>query len=142
MRRQRGVNLVEATAGIMVGLPLVVAVIFVAVEVCSYFLIQSNLDAATRKAARDMAMTWGQDPSVASNQSKQQTVYAGCLIPGYVNSPQQFSDPVFNGVSPPTVTVVGTYTSGQYGLGQFPHPNPLNLGRNFVIRSEASYRLE
>ena len=141
-RLQQGVSLIEAVAGILVGMPLVVLIIFVGVEICSYFVIQSNLDAATRKAARAMAAAWGKDPSVAIDASAQQAVYAQCCIPGFVNDPSQFAAPVFNGTDPATVVVVGTYTSGQFGLPLYPAPNPLHLGSDFVIRSEACYQLE
>lgn len=142
MKRIRGTSIVEAAAGIMVGLPLVVAIIFVGLEVSMYFMIQSNLDAATRKATRALAHQWGRDPSVATDTSRQRAIFTDCLINGYVNDPAQFSNPLFNGQDPPSVTVVGTYTSGQYGLASYPPPNPLNLGNNFIIRSEATYRLE
>lgn len=137
-----GTSLVEAVAGIVLGLPIVIAILFTIVEICSYFSIQSNLDAATRKATRDMSARWGQDPSVATDAAKQQNVYSDCLIPGYVNDVAQFSNPVFEGANPPTVTIVGTYASGQYGLAPFPHPNPIGLGAGFIVRSEATYRLE
>jgi hypothetical protein len=142
LRSARATSLIETVVGLILGLPVVVAIIFVIVECCSYFLIQANLDAATRKATRDFSIEWGKDPTVATDGTKQQAVFTDCLIPGFVNDPGQFSAPVFDGSDPPTVTVVGTYAAGQYGLAPFPHPNPLGLNASFTIRSEATYRLE
>lgn len=141
-RSSRATSLIETVVALILGLPVVIAIIFVIVECCSYFLIQSNVDAATRKATRDLSVEWGKDPTVATDTSKQQAIFADCLIPGFVNDPAQFADPVFDGSDPPTVTVVGTYAAGQYGLAPFPHPNPLGISGDFTIRSEATYRLE
>lgn len=142
LRAPRATSLIETVVALILGLPVVIAIIFVIVECCSYFLIQANVDAATRKATRDLSIEWGKDPSVATDSSKQQAIFTDCLIPGFVNDPAQFSAPVFDGTDPPTVTVVGSYAAGQYGLSPFPHPNPLGIKGDFTIRSEATYRLE
>lgn len=141
-RSARATSLIETVVALILGLPIVIAIIFVIVECCSYFLIQANVDAATRKATRDLSVEWGKDPTVATDGSKQQAIFADCLIPGFVNDPAQFSAPVFDGSDPPTVTVIGTYAAGQYRLAPFPHPNPLGITGDFTIRSEATYRLE
>jgi hypothetical protein len=62
-----------------------------------------------------------------------------------VNNAQQFSIPTGGWKptsNPPTVTVQCTFQSDQHGCPHFPAPDPLNLGSNFTLVGQATYRLE
>jgi len=117
-------------------------IIMVAVEAGYGYIIKINMDGAARRAARDLAIAYGQDPSIAQDSSKVNTVLSMIRIANMVVDNAQFGEPVFQTDNPPTATVTVTYASGQYGLAPFPNPDPLNLGPTFTISSTATYHLE
>jgi len=134
----------EAAAAIALLLPLLILVIFVVLEASYAYLIKNSLAQASREAARDLAVQYGQDPTIAGSRTLQNTqVFDKIRINKIVAASQQFDDPVFaTGNDPPTVTVTVHYLSGQFGLPVFPNPDPLKLGANFKIDATSTYRLE
>jgi hypothetical protein len=143
-RKQTGAGIAEAAAALSLMLPLSVAVIFVALESSYAYTLKSSLAEGAREAARDLAIAYGQDRSVADSRSSQNTkAFDKVRITNIINDSLQFDDPVFKTTADPaTVTVTVKYKGGQYGLPPFPNPDPLKLGPNFTIYSTATYRLQ
>jgi len=125
-------------------LPLMITMIFVVLEASYAYTIRTSLAEGAREAARDLAIAYGQNPSVATDRSLQNSlVFDTIRITNMINSSTQFDDPVFNTASDPeTVSVNVRYTSSQNGLPPFPNPDPLNLGSSFQISAQSTYRLE
>lgn len=143
-RKNTGVAIAETAASMSLLIPLIVMIAFVAVETTEAYMIQSALSQAARRAARNLAIAYGQDPTIAASRSEQDAVvFQNIRIPNFVNSNAQFDDPQWNtSLQPYTTTVTVHYLSGQYGLPVFPQPDPLNLGNNLVITATSTYRLE
>lgn len=147
-RRSRGAALTELGAALAVGLPLVIAILFIGLECSQYFVIKSNLDVACRQAARQLAIAYGKDPSIAQNNSQDSNttianIYDGNKIPNFINDRHQFADPQFVGGTPGTVTVTVSYPiDGSYSLAIFPNPDPLNLASSVRPISIATFALE
>lgn len=142
-RRGSGATIVESAASLSLLLPLTVLIIFVALEVGYSYLIKTSLSHAARQAARELAVAYGADPTIAQNKSAQEAVLSHVRIPNMVHDNQQFEQVTFdNSQSPHTVTVQVRYLSGKYGLPRFPNPDPLQMGERLQIASTATYRLE
>lgn len=144
LRAARGISLAESTAAISLLLPLVITLIFVILEISMSFFIDSSLSEAARHAARDLAIAYGVNPSVATSRTMQNSmVFDNIRIRNMINSSSQFDNPVFTtATDPATVTVTVRYLSNQYGLPAFPNADPLRLGSNFQIVATCTYRLE
>ena len=142
-RRQSGGSLAESAASVSLLFPLAIVIIFVVAEASHFFIIKNGLDAGARQAARELAVVYGENQSIAYDRAIQDTeVFDNIRITNVINSSLQFDDPVFNEASdPPTVSVVVRYAGGSYGLPTFPNPDPLNLGTGFTINSTSTYRL-
>ena len=142
-RNNQGAMIAEAGATMALMLPILIVVIFVGLEASYAYLIKSSLSEGAREAARSLAIDYGLDPAIASSRSAQDAqVFNNIRINNIINNSQQFDNPVFNTASnPPTVSVNVRYTSNQYGLPQFPNPDPLNLKNTLVIAGTATYRL-
>jgi hypothetical protein len=141
--RTRGVSLVEFTAALVLGLPLLITILYATLEASYLFSIRTNTDIAARQAARAMAIEFGKQPNFKTNTAAQQAVYTGIRIPNFVHNNAQFSDPVFSTTSPATVTVTCSYPpGGAYGLPPFPNPDVFKLGGTFTINSTATFGLE
>lgn len=143
-RTKKGVAIAEAAASLSLLIPLVMLILFVTVETTYAYLIQSSLAQGARRAARNLAIAYGQNPAVASDRSLQDAMVIQYIrIPNFINDNEQFDDPVFNtAMVPHTVSVTVHYRSGQYGLPVFPEPDPLNIANKIVITAESTYRLE
>lgn len=143
---QSGVSLVEFAAALALGLPLLIAILYVVLEASVYFAIRTNIDIAARNAARALAIEYGKDPTIASAPGgpKVQAVLNKIRIPGFVVNNLQFNTPTFDtAVSPSSVTIVCQYPSGGlYGLPKFPNPDPLKLGSSFKVISSATFATE
>jgi Flp pilus assembly protein TadG len=141
---ESGISIVEAAASLSLLLPLMIVIVFVILEVSGAYLIKTSLSQGARRAARDLAVAYGQNPAVAGSRSLQNAmVLDNVRIPNMINDSRQFNDPVFDtNTTPHTVQVTVKYASNQYGLPPFPHPDPLNLGSQFAISAESTYRLE
>jgi Flp pilus assembly protein TadG len=145
-RGRSGISLVEFAAALALGLPLLIAILYVTLEASYYFTIRTNIDIAARNAARALAIEYGKDPTIAAAPAgpKCQAVLTKIRIPGFVANNAQFSTPTFDTtVAPNTVTIACTYPSGgAYGLPKFPNPDPLNLGPTFQVISSATFATE
>jgi Flp pilus assembly protein TadG len=125
-------------------LPVLITILFVVVEASQAYMIKESLANGARQAARDLAVAYGQNSTIANNRSMEDSwVFDNIRIKNIINSDTQFDDPVWDtSGQPPTVTVTVNYTSGQNGLPPFPNPDPLKLGNNFKLNATATYRLE
>lgn len=125
-------------------IPLIFTVLFIVLEASKAYMIKESLAQGARQAARDLAVAYGQNPSIENNRSLQDTmVFDNIKLAGAINASEQFDDPEWNtGAAPPTVTVTVHFTSGQNGLPRFPDPDPLKLGSNFHLDATSTYRLE
>lgn len=143
-RRERGMLLAEMTASIALMVPLVFVLIFVTMEISTAYFLRTTMAEGARTAARNLAIAYGQDPTITESRSQQNSqVFDNIRIKSVINASEQFDDPVFNtAVTPHTVAVTVRYLSDKYGLPQFPHPDPLHLGAKFQIVANATYRLE
>jgi len=141
-RTNRG-NISEFGAVLVLVVPLVLILIFAGYEFAYGFLIKSNIDNAAKNASRALAIEYGQDPTVATNSTKQQAIFDKIRIPNFVNDNQQFAVVKFEPVADPeSVSVTVKYLGGQYNLPKFPNPDPLQIGANFVIEGTSTYRVE
>lgn len=143
LRSRKGALLAEGVAAMSLLLPILIAVLFVAIEASHAYLIKSSLSEAAREASRGLAVEYGKNPAIASDRSLQDSrVFDRVRIANMVASSAQFDNPVFRPTAdPPTVSVSVKYTGGQHGLSPFPNPDPLNMGDSLVIVGEAAYRL-
>jgi Flp pilus assembly protein TadG len=143
-RKNSGVAIVEGAASMVILLPIMFLVMYVALEVSYMYVLKSSLAEAAREAARNLAIAYGQDPAIATDRGLQDsTVFDKLRIGAIINSSAQFDNPVFNTSNdPPTVTVRVNYTGGQYNLPPFPNPDPLHLEGNFQLFGTSIYRLQ
>lgn len=147
-RSQGGAAITELGAALAFGLPLLIAVIFIGLNCSQYFVIKSNLDVACRQAARQLAIAYGSDSTLATNNSQDSNttianIYNSDKIPNFINDRHQFSDPQFVSGNPGTVTVTVTYpTDGSYSLNPFPNPDPFNIRSQVHPYSIATFALE
>lgn len=142
-RKSRGSSIAETAASMVILLPLLIMILYVGLEASKAYMIKESLAQASRQASRNLAIAYGQDKSVANNQSLEDAyVYSNIRINGVVASSDQFRAEWNNTASPPTVKVTVDYTSGQNGLAPFPDPDPLGLGSSFHLSASSTYRLE
>lgn len=144
MRTQRGSSLAETAASMALLFPLLVMVLFVMAEASYAYFLKATLSEASRTAARNLAIAYGRNSTIANNRTLEDaTVFDNVRISNVVNANEQFDDPVWQTDNHPyTVSVNTRYLSGQFGLPLFPHPDPLNLGNNWVIQAHCTYKLE
>jgi Tfp pilus assembly protein PilW len=117
-RNQRGAHLVELAAALVFGLPLLILIIFVALECTHFYAIKAAMDVGARNAARALVIDYNKTGVQGTNSNLK-----WLKIPNYIADPGQFTDVTWdNSNNPPTyVTVTCTYFSdGRYGLPQFP----------------------
>lgn len=143
-RRACGGAIVEGAAALTVLLPVVILLVLAAMEISYAYVLKGSLTEAAREAARSLSIAYGQDPTIATNRSLQDSkVLTKIRIANVVNNEGQFDNPVFDtAADPPTVTVTVRYLSQQFGLPPFPNPDPLNLGSNFQLTGVSTYRLQ
>lgn len=142
--RGRGAAIVESAAALAMLLPVLIMIMFAILEVSYAYLIKNCMAEGAREAARNLAIAYGQDHTVANDRTKQESrSFDKVRISSMIASSAQFDNPVFQATAdPPVVTVTVRYTSGLNGLPTFPHPDPLNLGSTFQISHTATYRLQ
>src|SRR5271168_809739 len=106
-KRKRGFAIVESAAAICVVLPLIFLVIFSVLEISYAYMLRSSLDSAARNAARDLAVDYGQDPTIATSRTQQDSlVFDSIRMTNVIANSAQFDNPVFDTTdSPPTVSV-------------------------------------
>lgn len=140
----KGAALAEGAAALTLMVPFIFLVIFVTVEVSQAFCIQSALAQGARRAARGLAIAYGQNPGVAGSRDLQEALVLDHVrLPTFINDNDQFDEAVFDtNTTPHTVSIKVRYLSGQYGLARFPHPDPLNVGPTLTLQADSTYRLE
>lgn len=141
--RAAGYAIAEFGAALVIIIPIVLSMGYVAVEAGIAITIYNALSASAGKAARKLAIAYGQDPG--STMTTPQAVFEQVTYLNFVTSASQFSIPE-NGwnttANPPTITVTCTYIGGQEGRPPFPNPDILNLENQFRIQAQATCRLE
>lgn len=148
-RSDSGTNIVELGAALVVGLPLVMAMLYGVIEVSSLFAIRTNLDNATRLAAQLLINDY-ENSGTTSNvtDGNLPAAYAFDLpsgVPGYYfvrKSANQFTYTWSLNTKPKTVTVRVSYPTTEYGINgllPFPHPDPFHLGSNFKIATDGCF---
>ena len=141
MRHHHGTNLAEATAAIVLFLPLFMLMIVVTASVSTACLLQNALSASAHRAARSLALACLDNPDVENNRSQQEAlVFDQIRIPGIIVDSRQFEASFDNQSQTQSVTVTVSYSPGQYGLYSGPNtfaltPLPLNL------KASATHRL-
>ena len=114
-RNSLGAQIVEFGAVLVLGGPLLIGLIYLAVETTHFFAIKSAMDVGARNAARALVVNY-------NNSNTEGTTVNFITIPNYINSPSQFTV-VWDVANPPTyVTVTCSYPSGGGG-GLPPFPN-------------------
>jgi hypothetical protein len=143
-RRERGAVIAESAAALALLLPTVIFITFAILEVGYAYLIKNSMAEGAREAARHLAVAYGQNHTVATDRSLQESkAFDKVRITNMIASSAQFDDPVFEtAADPPMVSVTVRYTSGLNGLPTFPNPDPLYLGSAFAITHTATYRLQ
>jgi Flp pilus assembly protein TadG len=148
LRHPRGLSIPEFAAALVIGLPILIAILFTALECSTYFTIKTKLDVAARTAARQLAIAYGKDQTVAQNPHKSNpaiaAIYDSARITPVINDKDQFSDPTFVEGTPGTVTVVVSYPEhGEFNTQPFPHlPGVLPMLNGLRPRSMATFALE
>ena len=126
-------------------IPLLIVVCFISVESMMVCMIKSILNYSASVASRDLAIEYGTNPVGA--MSNPDSIFSNIRFMSVVVSNDQFSIPEgaagwSTTSSPPTVTVEVTFKGGQFGLPDFPNPDPLALGPDFSLSSTATMILE
>lgn len=140
IRRASGAMLAESIAVTAFMLPILVFLSLVIVQATNAYIIDRDLQVAAGLAARALAE---QGVPKDGQQVTQDIIFSNIKIPDRVVDPSQFSPaPVYNFSShPPSVTVFIQYKStGAQPVS--PLPDPLNLGKLFIIKTQATYRLQ
>lgn len=139
----RGSAVIELAASLSIILPLIFLVLFAALETSTAYMIHTVLLAGAQQSARDLALAYPLDSSIAQNRASQDfIVYDKVRTAGIINSSAQFDDATFNTTAnPPRVTVTVHYASGSYGLSKFP-VEILGLSDMFHLSATSVYRLE
>ena len=134
---------VEFVAAMCFLLPIVAVVGWAVYEASQAYQIYCMLNQCASWGARKLAIAYGQNPT--GTMANPSPYFNNITYGNIVNNSQQFSIPAGGwqpaGI-PPTVTVNCTYQSDQHGCPHFPAPDPLNLGSNFTLVGQATYRLE
>lgn len=143
--RSKRARMAEFSAALMIMLPVAISFLFVAIEATQIFLINSALNFSAAQAARQLALSYGQNPAAAA--ASPSNVFSQIKFLNIVQSSNQFSIPTgaagWNTAAyPPTVTVQVTFKSGQNGCPVLPNPDPLMLSSRMVMTATATSRLE
>lgn len=139
-RRATGAVLAEAISVTSFLLPIVFFLAMVIIEATNVYMVDRDLQVAAGLAARALAE---QGVPQHGQQVTQDIIFSNIKIPNRVVDPSQFSPaPVYDfKANPPTVTVFVQYKStGAQPVT--PIPDPLNLGKLFIIKAQATYRIQ
>lgn len=144
MRERKGQGLVESAAAMAVLIPLFMLILYVSSEISQAYMIKTAMTAAAHRAARNLAIAYWQNSSIANSRAAQESLVLDQIrIGSMIVDSQQFSDVTYElNATPPSVSVTVTYTGGQYGLAPFPNPDPLHLAQHFQISSTETHALE
>lgn len=143
--RKAGASIAEFAAAMILLLPVIITVCFVAAEAAQVYMIKSGLNYCATVAARRLSIAYGLNPT--GTVGNEDAVFDTVRHTGIVISSQQFDVPPGSAGwntagQPPTVSVEVRFQGGQYGLPAFPNPDPLGLGQGMVLQSVATARLE
>lgn len=150
--RARGAVTAEFAAALVVFLPIVIIMGFVCYEVVIAFTIYNALNHCAQLGAMAISEAYGGDAGYATSITMQQNILQNITFANIVVNPNQYS--VQFPPSPqtatwtdltgnvPEVVVTCTYAGGLYGLPPFPNPDPLHLGKTFILQAKASAYLE
>lgn len=138
-RNQRGLTFAEVAGALALFLPVVVLSVFVVIEATIAYQISRDLQIAASLAARALAESGG-----TTSSSQQSMILSNITVGNHVVDPSQFYAVQWNkGFTPPCVTVYVQYKStGAQQPPPFPRPDPLKLGSQFILKSQATYRLQ
>lgn len=145
IRSQKGTQSAELAAVLAIFFPIVVLCAVAASEASQVYEIINVLNQTASSAARRLAIAYMANP--ASTMANPNSILSQITCLNIVQSPQQFSSPTSNtgwnmSSYPPTVTVVVSFKSGQYGCPVFPNPDPLQIGNNLTLTATASAPLQ
>jgi hypothetical protein len=142
-RSLHGITLIEFSAAMAVGLPLILTALYVVLEANFLFTIRVNIDAAVRRWAQVAINTY--ETNGANQTAAEAAATAAVNIPHFV-SPHvnQFVADWDTTNRPYSVTVTCTYPAGgspANDLPPFPFPDPLKLGHQFSIQATGTFPL-
>lgn len=143
IRSSNGAHTVELAAALMLLIPLIITILLVVAEITQAYMINSVMLQSAERAAREMAIQYGTDATIATSRSLQDSlVYDNIRTNGILAASEQFDTAVFTtDTDPKTVSVTVRYLGGQYGLTPFPFIDPLNIGATFRLQGKATYRI-
>ena len=128
-------------------MPIIVLVIFVALEAGYAFVLAKSLSEGAGMASRALAYEYRANPQIATDSTSQQAIFSRIRIENVISGNEQFEIPSGGwqvSAEPKTVTVVVKYLPGKGSpaLPAFPDPDPLNLGSAFTVAVTSTYRLQ
>jgi hypothetical protein len=147
-------TITEFAAVLSMLVPLLIAILYVVLEGSYAYTIQTNLDSSARRAARALAINYGNNPTAAQASGGPNgylAAFGKCCIPHFVQdvntqfvSPPGYTNFFNTGTNPPQVSVTVTYPSAGIApdMPPFPNPDVLHLGSNFKLQSTATYSVE
>jgi Flp pilus assembly protein TadG len=143
-RRAKGAALSEFAAVLVIAGPLLIILLYAAVEICTAFAIKSALDMCARNAARALIVAYNNhDPRVLSgatpsNSASRTFCDTNFQMRQYVKSGCNQWTVAWDTNNPPNyVQVTCSYPNGGVAgsLPRFPNPDVFNLGSTFVLQS-------
>lgn len=144
-RPATGSIIMEFAAALIIVIPMMLAIVLVTLEVTQAYLLKTSLTQLAEMAARELALQFATDCSVASASRAKQNrlVFDKIRLQGVVNASEQFDKPAFNIAGEcKSVSVTVRYLSGKHNLIPFPFVDPLNIGSNFQLAGSATYTLQ
>ncbi len=154
-QRNNGAALAEAAASISMFLPILLMVIFVALECTEAYIIHNGLTLGAYQAARTISSIISHNPNSSINQTQLNAAYNIVNVPGVINSnyiqgstPSTSSNPNFPSSdnpnpamftqntypTPSTVTVTAVFVPGPKVI-PFPWPSINASGIGFSVPS-------
>ncbi|MDR3617409.1 MAG: hypothetical protein P4L53_27890 [Candidatus Obscuribacterales bacterium] len=118
--------------------PLLVLIALVAIEAAKAYEISRDLQIGASLAARALASSGS-----LTTQQQQSQILSDIQVGKNVVDPSQFYSVIWQrNTTPPTVTVfVQSVSTGPQKPPHFPDPDPLNLGSQFVMKAQSTFRL-
>lgn len=135
-RKENGVAISEAAASLVVLIPVIAFIILSGIAVARVCLIQAALADVAHTAARQLAINYWKDPTIATDRATQDNlVFNQIRVPCVVNSSSQFEEVIFDAQSSsPNVSLLVRYVGGRYGLPQLSIP-PFTVSSNLSARA-------
>lgn len=148
MRKSRNASgmLAEAVSSLALLLPLIVVIVFVAIQGSNAYVIARHMNQGAQIAARSLAEEYRTNKDLDTDTNAQNAIFSQIRLKDMIASNTQFTIPSGGwqtNTDPKTVTVICTYIpgAGNPALPPFPNPNILGLGASFKISMSATYRL-